>query len=273
MQLLLNEKPLLVLPALAVKIGLNESIVLQQLQYWLKKSTHFIDGHYWVYNTYAAWKEQFPFWSDKTIRRIIQKLETEGYIITGNFNKIQSDRTKWYRIDFGALNALAAPCGQSDQSMRSICPVHVVNMTPPLPEITTEITTEITNTLKDNPCPVEKSSIDKTEDEKVKKIPYAEIIEYLNKKANRNFNSKTEEHRKYIRALFKEDFTKEDFFRVIDTKVRQWLDSPKYDEFLRPRTLFAPKHFDNYLNEGDKNATFGTDTSKYDFTKELPPDF
>ena len=33
-KLLLNEQPLLIMPTLASKIGLNESIVLQQIHYW-----------------------------------------------------------------------------------------------------------------------------------------------------------------------------------------------------------------------------------------------
>lgn len=34
--LLLDEPPLQVMPTLATKVGLNESIVLQQIHYWLK---------------------------------------------------------------------------------------------------------------------------------------------------------------------------------------------------------------------------------------------
>ena len=37
MSLLISEPPLQVLPSLAVKIGLNEAIVLQQIHYWLLK--------------------------------------------------------------------------------------------------------------------------------------------------------------------------------------------------------------------------------------------
>lgn len=44
------------MPTLATIIGLNESIILQQVHYWLKikekSKQDYIDGHYWVYNTY-----------------------------------------------------------------------------------------------------------------------------------------------------------------------------------------------------------------------------
>jgi DnaD/phage-associated family protein len=136
--LLLDDKPLIILPSLAEKIGLNESIILQQLHYWLKDSSHFKDGYKWIYNTYSSWKEQFPFWSDKTIRRTITRLENIGLIVTGNYNKLGVDKTKWYRIDYEKLSIVTSPCGQNDQSTWSDCPIHEVNLTTPLPEITTE---------------------------------------------------------------------------------------------------------------------------------------
>jgi hypothetical protein len=93
-KLLLDDKPLIVLPSLAGKVGLNESIVLQQLHYWLLDSKNIRDGFKWVYNTYEDWQKQFPFWSVRTLKRIITGLETDGLIITGNYNKLKIDRIK-----------------------------------------------------------------------------------------------------------------------------------------------------------------------------------
>ena len=121
-RLLLDDKPLIVLPSLAKEIGLNESIVLQQIHYWLQDSKHNIEGHKWIYNTYSEWEQQFPFWSNKTIRRTITKLENEGILITGNFNKLKIDKTKWYRINYPKLAVMSSPCGQSVPSSRSTCP-------------------------------------------------------------------------------------------------------------------------------------------------------
>ncbi len=59
-KLLLDEHPLLVLPSLAKKIGLNEAIILQQINYWLIDSKKEIDGRKWTYNSIKAWNEQFP---------------------------------------------------------------------------------------------------------------------------------------------------------------------------------------------------------------------
>ena len=97
--LLLDEHPLLVMPKLATLIGLNESIVLQQVHYWLKskeqRQQDFIDGHYWVYNTYEQWQEQFPFWSIRTLKRIFTSLENSGFLLSANHNKTGFDKTKW----------------------------------------------------------------------------------------------------------------------------------------------------------------------------------
>ena len=105
--LLIDEYPLLVPPSLAVEFGLNEAIVLQQIHYWLAKKGNFEDGRYWVYNTYEGWAKQFPFWSVSTIRRILGKLEDSGVIISGNYNKMGADRTKWYSIDYDKLSGIS----------------------------------------------------------------------------------------------------------------------------------------------------------------------
>ncbi|MED2206836.1 phage replisome organizer N-terminal domain-containing protein [Bacillus thuringiensis] len=85
-------------------------------------------------------------------------------------------------------------------------------------------------------------------------IPYQEILEYLNEKAEKNFNHKAESHRKLIRARWNEGYKVENFKTVIDNKVSQWLgkfdrEGKPLNQYLRPSTLFAQKHFDNYLNE------------------------
>ena len=75
--LLFNENPLVIMPKLAVKIGLNESIILQQIHYWLeinRKADKNLKGNfYWTYNSYREWQEQFPFFSLKTIQRTIER--------------------------------------------------------------------------------------------------------------------------------------------------------------------------------------------------------
>lgn len=101
--LLINEYPLFVLPSLAEKIGLNEAIFLQQLHFWLTKSTNIKEGKKWVYNSYPDWQKQFKFWSIDTIKRTIKNLEKQEVIISNNFNKLAIDKTKWYTINYSKI--------------------------------------------------------------------------------------------------------------------------------------------------------------------------
>ena len=171
-KLLINEQPLQVLPTLANAVGLNESIVLQQVHYWLenarkgKNKAKFKEGKYWVYNSYPKWKKSnFPFWSVATIKRIFLNLEDQEYLLSAQFSG--NNRQKWYSINYEKVDELEAsleiPSGQNEPmeqpkvipSNSSKCtdasgqndPVLNRNLT----ETTTETTTEIkrfTNDIK-----------------------------------------------------------------------------------------------------------------------------
>ncbi len=108
--MLLNKHPLVINVELAETIGLNESIIVQQIHYWLeinkKQKKNLKEGRYGTYNTYLEWQKQFPFWSVTTIRRIITRLESEGILISENWNQAKYDRTKWYSIDYQLLNEI-----------------------------------------------------------------------------------------------------------------------------------------------------------------------
>lgn len=147
-KLLLNEKPLIVMPGLATKIGLNESIFIQQLHYWLDKSTNVKEGHRWVYNSAPEWQKQFPFWSIPTIRRIIKSLENKELVVIDNFNSLPIDKTSWYRINYKKIAELEGVGNDSrkehstTQNEYSEYPkraLEVPKLSRPLPESTTEI--------------------------------------------------------------------------------------------------------------------------------------
>ncbi|HMN10868.1 MAG TPA: hypothetical protein PKD55_00935 [Bellilinea sp.] len=105
-------QPIIVKPLMAAAIGLNESIVIQQLHYWLQRSTNNREGRLWAYNTYAEWAEQFPFWSEKTIARIFRRLEEAGLILSRQFGAAQYNHTKWYTIDYDKLDATLEASGK-----------------------------------------------------------------------------------------------------------------------------------------------------------------
>ncbi|WP_432702005.1 hypothetical protein [Lysinibacillus sphaericus] len=119
MNLLINEPPLQVLPTLAVAIGLNNSIVVQQVHYWLRVSKNERDGHKWVYKTIDEWHEEFPFWSKRTLERVIQNLEDMKILAAGNYNKLRMDRTKWYRIDYEMLHKCCKDANRQNGGMQT----------------------------------------------------------------------------------------------------------------------------------------------------------
>ena len=111
-QLLIHEPPLQVLPSLAVALGLPEAIILQQIHYWSARSTTVINGHSWVYNTVAQWREQFPFWSDDTISRALKSLRERGVVVAERLSQNPFDKTLFYRIDYSMVPAsIPANCG------------------------------------------------------------------------------------------------------------------------------------------------------------------
>lgn len=91
---------------IAKVLGLNETIVLQQINYWLevntRKNHNFRDGKYWTYNTI----EEFPFWSKETVKRIFKKLREMKLLLIGNYNTMKLDRILWYTIDYEELKKL-----------------------------------------------------------------------------------------------------------------------------------------------------------------------
>jgi len=113
-KLLFDEYPIVISRELAKIIGLNESIVLQQIHYWIelnrKTKSNFRDGRYWTYNSIKKWHENdFSFWGLNTVKRTFASLESKGLLIVGNYNKAGYDRTKWYSIDYEVLETLKIP--------------------------------------------------------------------------------------------------------------------------------------------------------------------
>lgn len=210
MNLLLDEHPLVIMPSLATKIGLNESIVLQQVHYWLqnkeKSNQDIHDGYYWVYNTYEQWQAQFPFWSVMTIRRTITKLENNQLLLSAKYNKAGFDKTKWYTINYPKLeNILNSPsvqnehmdCSDRTDGSGQNEQTNTIDYT----KITTETSFKVLKgaTLKRStaPAPFNNSILEKQiikachKNDITDHSPYVKIIEYYYAAYNKAFN---EEH-------------------------------------------------------------------------------
>lgn len=83
----------------AKKYGVDEAIFLNNLAFWIGKNKandkHLYDGRTWSYNSARAFTRIFPFWNEKQIYRLIDKLAAMGVILKGNFSENKKDRTLW----------------------------------------------------------------------------------------------------------------------------------------------------------------------------------
>lgn len=121
----------------------------------------------------------------------------------------------------------------------------------------TNTDTNLTNTDKHN---VENKRSTKLEGQ------VREIIAYLNSKTDKHFKEKSKDTVRLISGRIHENYTVDDFKKVIDIKTPQW-QGTSYDKFLRPATLFAPGHFDAYLNERPVKQ------NELNFSNDTPRDF
>ena len=221
MKLLTEEAPLLVLPQLAERVGLNEAIVLQQLHYRSRLGVEERSGRRWVKGSYEVWQQEFPFWSLTTVRRTLMKLEDKGYIqATQAFNRSRNDHTKWYTLCYTELVKVTG----SKWMLRYD---HIEH------KGLVKLDGTISKDIKD----IKKYYIALTRD----------VILFLNDKADKTFNPESRKSQRLVTEVAMRGYTYDDFIAVIEAKVKTWQDTP-YARYLRPSTLFGLR-FESYLKK------------------------
>lgn len=82
-------------------LGLTQAVIYYQLRYWInfneKRNQNYHDGCYWTFFNIKNLEDLLGVPS-KTLYDNLIKLESKGYIKTGNYNKLKFDRTKWYAL-------------------------------------------------------------------------------------------------------------------------------------------------------------------------------
>ena len=150
---------------IAREYGVPAAVILHHLYFWIVKSKadgrNFKNGRYWTYSSINAMLKIFPYYSKNTISRTMEKLEEDGLIITGVFNEIGYDRTKWYALtDLGESICSKEQSGDSHlpkvrnafpQNQKSIYPKSEMDLPKvrngftqsqkPIPDILTDIYT------------------------------------------------------------------------------------------------------------------------------------
>ena len=92
---------------LAQEIGLNESIVLLQVEFLISISDNERDGQRWTYQSIRdLQRNYFPWWSIATINRTIESLAEKRLLTVGNYNKAKYDRTRWLALNMDGIAEL-----------------------------------------------------------------------------------------------------------------------------------------------------------------------
>lgn len=220
---------------LAEKYGVNEALVIHHLAFWIAHNkaneTNFYDGRYWTFNSRKAFAEQFSYLSKDQMRRILKKLTDKGFLLTGNYNTNNYDKTLWYSFSDSAIEELEkVGYGNYANSEWQKTHIDVANLpngsgnsAKPIPDIIpNNSTSDISNI-------------------------YSRVVDHLNEMANTHYKSNSKKTQQLIRARLNEGFTVDDFLTVIDKKCAEWVGT-KFEQYLKPDTLFSNK-FEGYLNQ------------------------
>lgn len=107
-------------PELAKEIGLNESILLLQLEFWIVSEGVERDGFVWLRRTVRQIQDVFEFWGVATIERAIGSLLRKGYLVAAQFDPGSGKSARWLRFDFerlATLSSIGVDCSTSEQPM------------------------------------------------------------------------------------------------------------------------------------------------------------
>ena len=271
MSLLMPSRPIVINPDLAFSIGLNEAIALQQVNYWLKETTSGLerDGVRWIYNTNEQWLEQFPFWSESTLKRTFTRLKQLGVLKVEQLNKSQRDMTNYYTINYESelldevkvtkskSSKCTLPSGQNEpmeevKVERSIGSKRTALIRSNCTDVLTENTTENTTDIKNPICPVASQP-----DRDVLITDQAkQVLTHLNQVTSSRYQVSTTSLQN-IRARIGEGYTVDELLRVVDYCNAKWSEDLTMAAYLRPQTLFQPSNFPGYLKSAKSWAKAG----------------
>ena len=271
MSLLMPSRPIVINPDLAYSIGLNEAIALQQVNYWLKETTSGLerDGVRWIYNTNEQWLEQFPFWSESTLKRTFTRLKQLGVLKVEQLNKSQRDMTNYYTINYESelldevkvtkskSSKCTIPSGQNEpmeevKVERSIGSKRTALIRSNCTDVLTENTTENTTDIKNPICPV----ASQPDGEVLITDQAKQVLTHLNQVTSSRYQVSTTSLQN-IRARIGEGYTVEELSLVVDYCNAKWSEDLTMAAYLRPQTLFQPSKFPGYLKSANSWAKAG----------------
>lgn len=177
---------------------------------------------------------------------VIRHWRIHNYVQSDRYSKSELQEAKCVELKNKVYEVVEPPINPDNTCMDTKCIQNVYNLDT---QIRIDKIREEENRIE-TLCHVTHDDVDKS---------HFEIIEYLNLKTGSKFKPTTKPYVQAIRSRLKEGYTVDDFKTVIDKKCREW-QGTKLEKYLTPKTLFAPSHFDTYLNSNETAAM--TDTER-----------
>lgn len=177
---------------------------------------------------------------------VIRHWRIHNYVQSDRYSKSELPEAKCVELKNKVYEVVGQPINPDNTCMDTKCIQNGYNLDT---QIRIDKIREEENRIE-TLCHVSHDDVDKS---------HFEIIEYLNIKTGSKFKATTKPYIQAIRSRLKEGYTVDDFKTVIDKKCREWKGT-KLEKYLTPKTLFAPSHFDTYLNSNEMAAM--TDTER-----------
>lgn len=180
-------------------------------------------------------------YNEETIQKLLDRFNNNYNIIKYNKQNKELLIKNWYKYNWTKSEKLDKPLLQEIENIKTndfkryLCDLYNKRDTVSIPytyTMDTTVSVSVTDTVSDL---------------------YKEIIEYLNSKLGSNYKYTTNKTKSLIKARLNEGFNKNDFFKVIDNKVKDWKGTD-FEKYIRPETIFGNK-FENYLNQNIKETT------------------
>ena len=116
---------------IANKIGIFPAVVFEHLRFLCAKNAadgrYYFDGRYWDHSSPRAMSKLYPYASEKTIRRAVDKLISSGLVVKGNFNPDPFDRSLWLSVNEPEKKEIIDPssCPNCPEEGAADCPSRV----------------------------------------------------------------------------------------------------------------------------------------------------
>lgn len=184
--------------------------------------------------------------SDRSVTRWIRHLKELGYLKYVPIYKKDSKEVAERRL-YPLANS-KDPLDKNVYGGRQKCPR-------PLDKNVEDNITSINNINTNNDI---KENSNKSNSNNKYNFDYKKFFEFFKETTGKRYTA-TNNNKKLINARLNEGATKQDFYLITKHKAIQWKDNDM-NQWLKPSTLFIPKHFEDYLNEAE--AYFSAEPQK-----------